>query len=122
VRRSEQLANVCPAVPPALAGSNQHRSEPQPRSWRVAGRLLPLGGTPAFMMLRDRRASTELRDQLGANTRTDRFAGAVDDRVVVVQDGGEVGSGEDCAELERELIRVCSPQVGGGMGVPGGLR
>jgi hypothetical protein len=74
------------------------------------------------MMSRDRRASTELRDQLGADARTDRFAGAVDDRVVVVQDGGEVGSCEDRAELERELIRACSRQVGGGMRVAGGLR
>ena len=47
----------------------------------------------------------------------DRLAGAVDDRVVVVEDGCDVRSGEDGAELERELVGV-----GAGGELAGGVR
>jgi hypothetical protein len=43
---------------------------------------------------------------LAAESRVDCLPGAVDDRVVVVQDGCDVRSGEDCAEFERELVGV----------------
>jgi hypothetical protein len=51
---------------------------------------------------------------LGAEMLVDRFARAVDDCVVVVQDGRDVGSGEDHSELERELLGVatCGELVG----------
>jgi hypothetical protein len=45
-------------------------------------------------------AWTERHDRSGVDTRSDRLTGAVDDRIVVVRDGREVGSGEDRAELD----------------------
>lgn len=60
---------------------------------------------------------------LGAESRMDRLAGAVDDRVVIVQDGCDVRSGENRAELERELVGVgagrefvSSVRLAGGIG------
>jgi hypothetical protein len=91
--------------------------------WRNAGHVsVPRRDTRLRDIARTA-ASTEPHDRSGADTRADRFAGAVDHRVFVVQDGCDVRSGEDCAELERELIRVCvRREVGGGMRVAGGLQ
>ena len=41
---------------------------------------------------------------MAAEPGADCLAGAVDDRVVVVQDGCDVRSGEDRANFERELV------------------
>ena len=50
------------------------------------------------------------------------MAGAVDDRVVVLEDGREVGPGEDRAQLERELAGVAAgPELAGTVRVAGGL-
>jgi hypothetical protein len=51
----------------------------------------------------------------------DRPAGSVDDGVVGVQDGDDVGAGEDRAELERDLAGVGVPrQLALVMGLLGG--
>ena len=41
---------------------------------------------------------------LAAELGVDRLAGAVDERVVVVQDGCDIRSGQKCAEFEGELV------------------
>jgi hypothetical protein len=43
---------------------------------------------------------------LAVESGADCLAGAADDRVVVVQDGCDVRSGEDRAKFERELVGV----------------
>jgi hypothetical protein len=83
--------------------------------------LLPCGERPAFAPPHDYCFDGAPRS-VGADALAHRAAGAVDDRVVVVQDGCDVRSGEDRAELEGKLIRVCAgQQVGGGVRVAGGL-
>ena len=59
---------------------------------------------------------------LAAELSADCLAGAVDERVVVVQDGCDIRSGQKCAEFKRELVRVgAGKELVRGMGLAGRL-
>ena len=60
---------------------------------------------------------------LAAELGVDCLAGAVDERVVVVQDGCDIRSGQKCAEFEGELVGVgAGGEFVRGMGLAGRLR
>ena len=59
---------------------------------------------------------------LAAELSADCLAGAVDERVVVVQDGCDIRSGQKCAEFKREVIGVgARRELVRGMGLAGRL-
>ena len=99
LRRRSPVRRCAPCT--AVTRCARWRRSTSPCSWtpapRVASRAAGRVGAPR-RRLRATRSPLQL-PAYGA-------AGAGDDGVVVVQHGDDVGPGQQCAELERDLVRV----------------